>query len=59
VQCVRSALSTGSGPGGGGSNQIQPLGGGNVQTGTVILYRVTVRITGPRNTVSYVQAVLN
>jgi len=59
VQCVRSALSTGSGPGSGGSNQIQPLGGGNVQTGTVVLYRVTVRVTGPRNTVSFVQAVMN
>jgi type IV pilus assembly protein PilX len=59
VQCVRSGLSAGSGPGQGGSNQIQPTGGGNVSIGTVVLYRVTVRITGPRNTVSFVQAVMN
>jgi Tfp pilus assembly protein PilX len=59
VQCVRSALSVGSGPGQGGSNQIQPTGGGNVSIGTVVLYRVTVRVTGPRNTVSFVQAVMN
>jgi len=45
VQCVKSSLSG--------------AGGGNVQPGTSVLYRVTVRISGPRNTVSFVQAVLN
>jgi Tfp pilus assembly protein PilX len=59
VQCVKSKLSVGTAPNEGGSNQVQPVGGGNVQIGTVVLYRVTVRVTGPRNTVSFVQAVLN
>ena len=59
VQCVRSSLSAGPGGGPGGSNTIPPIGGGNINIGTVVLYRVTVRVTGPRNTVSYVQAVLN
>ena len=58
VQCVKSTLSV-SGTGNGGSNQIQPVGGGNINLATVVLYRVTVRVTGPRNTVSYVQAVLH
>ena len=61
VQCVKSSLS-GAGGGvrcAGCSNQVQPLGGGNVAPGTAVLYRVTVRIAGPRNTVSFLQAVLN
>ena len=61
VQCVKSSLSGAGGgvPCAGCSNQIQPLGGGNVPPGTAVLYRITVRIAGPRNTVSFVQAVLN
>jgi type IV pilus assembly protein PilX len=59
VQCVRSKLSATAGTAQGGSNQVQPVGGGNVNIGTSVLYRVTVRVTGPRNTVSFVQAVLN
>jgi type IV pilus assembly protein PilX len=58
VQCVKSSLSVSS-AGAGGSNQVQPVGGGNVTLATVVLYRVTVRVTGPRNTVSFVQAVLH
>jgi len=58
VQCVKSSISV-STAGTGGSNQVQPVGGGNVNIATVVLYRVTVRVTGPRNTVSYVQAVLH
>jgi len=58
VQCVKSSLSV-STAGTGGSNQVQPVGGGNVNVATVVLYRVTVRVTGPRNTVSFVQAVLH
>jgi hypothetical protein len=30
-----------------------------VNLGTSVLYRITVRITGPRNTVGFVQAVTN
>jgi type IV pilus assembly protein PilX len=61
VQCVKSSLSGAGGgvPCAGCSNQVQPLGGGNVAPGTAVLYRVTVRIAGPRNTVSFLQAVLN
>jgi Tfp pilus assembly protein PilX len=61
VQCVKSSLSGAGGgvPCAGCSNQVQPLGGGNVAPGTAVLYRITVRIAGPRNTVSFVQAVLN
>jgi Tfp pilus assembly protein PilX len=58
VGCVKSSLSVSS-AGSGGSNQVQPVGGGNVNIATVVLYRVTVRVTGPRNTVSFVQAVLH
>jgi type IV pilus assembly protein PilX len=58
VQCVRSAV-MGSGPGGGASKTVQDAGGGTVQGGAAVFYRVTVRVTGPRNTVSFVQAVLN
>jgi Tfp pilus assembly protein PilX len=59
VQCIRSALSTGTATGTGDSKQIKQEGDGVVKLGTVVMYRVTVRVTGPRNTVSYVQAVLN
>jgi len=61
VQCVKSSLSGAGGgvPCAGCSNTIQPVGGGNVPPGASVLYRVTVRIAGPRNTVSFVQAVLN
>ena len=57
VQCVRSSLFADlAGPG--KSNVVQPAGHGNAPGQTAVLYRVTVRVTGPRNTVSFVQAVL-
>lgn len=59
VQCVRSTLATGSGPGTGGSQAVQDAGGGTLPGTSSVFYRITVRITGPRNTVSFVQAVLN
>jgi len=59
VKCVKSALAASPGAGPGGSNTVQPVGGGNVSLGTSVLYRITVRITGPRNTVGFVQAVTN
>lgn len=59
VQCVRSALSSGTGSAPGASHVVHDAGGGNVKGGASVLYRITVRVTGPRNTVSYVQAVLN
>jgi hypothetical protein len=57
VQCVRSSLSAVSS--GGQSKLVQGAGHGNAPGLTPVLYRVTVKVTGPRNTVSFVQAVLN
>ena len=57
VQCVRSSLFADT-VGAGKSQLVQPSGHGNVPGQTAILYRVTVKVTGPRNTVSFVQAVL-
>ena len=59
VNCVKSALAASPGAGPGGSNAIKAAGDGNVTLGTSVLYRITVRITGPRNTVGFVQAVMN
>ena len=59
VQCVKSALATGGTSGQGDSKGIPNVGSKPIHLTTVVLYRVTVRITGPRNTVSFVQAVLN
>jgi Tfp pilus assembly protein PilX len=58
VHCVKSTLVAGSMPAG-GSHGIKGAGGGPPPGQSSILYRVTVKITGPRNTVSFVQAVLN
>jgi hypothetical protein len=35
------------------------VGGGAITTPGTVFYRVTIRVAGPRNTFSYVQAVLN
>jgi type IV pilus assembly protein PilX len=59
VMCVKSALSAAQGPSTPDSNRVKPMDDGNQAAQGVALYRVTVRVTGPRNTVSYVQAVLN
>jgi Tfp pilus assembly protein PilX len=59
VQCVRSTLASGSGPSSGGTKTVQDAGGGTLPGTASIFYRITVRVAGPRNTVSYVQAVLN
>jgi hypothetical protein len=59
VQCVRSTLMPGSGTGSGSSQAVQDAGGGTLPGTSSVFYRITVRITGPRNTVSFVQAVLN
>jgi Tfp pilus assembly protein PilX len=59
VKCVRSTLSKSSGPNTPDSNRVKPMDDINQTSKSVALYRVTVRVTGPRNTVSYVQSVLN
>jgi type IV pilus assembly protein PilX len=58
VQCVQSSLSADSSSPD-KNRKIGPSDQGSADTLKVIFYRVTVRITGPRNTVSFVQAVLN
>jgi hypothetical protein len=59
VKCVKSTLSKATGEVTSDSNRVKPMDDMNQPSKSVALYRVTVRITGPRNTVSYVQAVLN
>jgi hypothetical protein len=59
VQCVKSTLFTGGSDDPGKSHGTPPIGGGNVPTTSSVLYRVTVKVTGPRNSVSFVQAVLS
>lgn len=59
VKCVKSTLSKATGGLTSESNRVKPMDDMNQPSKSVALYRVTVRITGPRNTVSYVQAVLN
>jgi len=59
VKCVKSTLSKATGAVTSDSNRVKPMDDMNQPSKSVALYRVTVRITGPRNTVSYVQAVLN
>jgi type IV pilus assembly protein PilX len=59
VKCVTSKLSKASGPNTPDSQRVKDMNDPNASLSSVALYRVTVRITGPRNTVSYVQAVLN
>ena len=59
VRCARSKLSKSSGPNTPHSNRVKAMDDGDHASKSVALYRITVRITGPRNTVSYVQAVLN
>ena len=59
VKCVKSTLSKATGGVTSDSNRVKPMDDMNQPSKSVALYRVTVRITGPRNTVSYVQAVLN
>jgi Tfp pilus assembly protein PilX len=56
--CLQSAVAS-SGGGGGGSKGVVSYGQQALPSSSTIFYRVTVRVTGPRNTVSYVQAILN
>ena len=59
--CVKAyAGGGGSGPGTGGTKGAAGGYGGGALPGTsTIYYRVTVRVQGPRNTQSFVQAILN
>jgi Tfp pilus assembly protein PilX len=58
ANCVRTSGSSGSSPADGGTKGTVSYGGAPLPAPTVIYYRVTVRILGPRNTLSFVQAML-
>jgi type IV pilus assembly protein PilX len=59
VSCVRSASGGGSGASDKGTKGVVAYGTAALPGTSTTYYRVTVRVIGPRNTVSYVQAVLN
>jgi Tfp pilus assembly protein PilX len=59
VSCVKASAGGGSGPTTGASKGAVAYGTAALPGTSNTYYRVTVRVTGPRNTVSYVQAVLN
>jgi Tfp pilus assembly protein PilX len=56
--CLQSAVAAGA-SGAGGSRGVVSYGQQAIPSTSTIFYRVTVKVTGPRNTVSYVQAILN
>lgn len=56
--CLQSAVSS-SGSGSSGSQGVVSYGNQALPSSSTIFYRVTVKVTGPRNTISYVQAILN
>lgn len=55
VNCVRTSLGGTTGGTQGGAT----YGGAALPSTSQIYYRITARVTGPRNTVSYVQVMLN
>ena len=59
ANCMRSTVGAGSSGGVGSPKEEAAVGAGALSTPGTVFYRVTVRVSGPRNTTSYVQAVLN
>ncbi len=59
VSCVKVGGSGGSGPAATGTKGTSSYGSAALPGVSSTYYRVTVRVAGPRNTLSYVQAVLN
>jgi hypothetical protein len=57
--CMRSTVGAGGLGGEGSPKEHAAIGEGSLSTPGTVFYRVTVRVTGPRNTTSFVQAVLN
>jgi Tfp pilus assembly protein PilX len=57
--CMRSTVGTSSSAVTGSPKEDAIVGGGAITTPGTVFYRVTIRVAGPRNTFSYVQAVLN
>lgn len=59
VSCIKASSGAGVGASGAGTKGVVAYGTAALPGTSNTYYRVTVRVTGPRNTVSFVQAVLN
>ena len=59
AKCMQASAGGGSGSSGLGTKGVVTYGVQALPGVSTIYYRVTVRVTGPRNTLSYVQAILN
>lgn len=59
AKCMQASAGGGSGSSGLGTKGVVSYGVQALPGTSTIYYRVTVRVTGPRNTLSYVQAILN
>ena len=59
AQCMQASAGGGSGTSGLGTKGVVTYGVQALPGISTIYYRVTVRVIGPRNTLSYVQAILN
>jgi Tfp pilus assembly protein PilX len=59
ANCMRSTVGAGGSGGLGSPKEEAAIGSGALSTPGTVFYRVTVRVAGPRNTFSYVQAILN
>jgi len=59
AQCMQASAGGGSGTSGLGTKGVVTYGVQALPGVSTIYYRVTVRVIGPRNTLSYVQAILN
>lgn len=59
VSCIKASAGAGTSPAASGTKGVVAYGTAALPGTSNTYYRVTVRVTGPRNTVSYVQAVLN
>jgi len=59
AQCMQASAGGGSGTSGLGTRGVVTYGVQALPGVSTIYYRVTVRVIGPRNTLSYVQAILN
>jgi type IV pilus assembly protein PilX len=58
ADCIKTATGGAAGTGGGGTKGTVSYGNMALPPVQIIYYRVTVRVAGPRNTVSFIQAVL-
>jgi Tfp pilus assembly protein PilX len=59
AKCMQAAAGGGSGSSGTGTKGVVTYGSQALPGTSTIYYRITLRVTGPRNTMSYVQAILN